>query len=235
MRILIAAAVGLALASVASAQTAPPDPSPAALDAYAASLLTTGHAEGVFAREASERVVALRHTASGLRCLFGLGSEGAVSVFPTEPLGIAHGDDVGCDANTGFGKLTLYATRYPHARAAAQAVANATEELRHFHPDARSAHVDAPTLPINRPVPPSSLQYFTYRLGGQEMLTRISIAEIDGWEYKMRFTTDTPRANPIAEMTWLATLADIADRNAATAPATPAQQPQPPASTNNDR
>lgn len=223
MRFFSAALVAWAFANSAFAQEPPPPPAPEQLDAYSASILSAGHADGVFVREPNERVVALRHTASGLRCLFGVGSTGTVEVFPTESLGVAHGDDVGCDQDIGFGKITLYATRSATPITAEGAMATAVAALRALHPEMRAIRVDPSDLPITRPAPPSLTQYFAIRQDGRNVLTRISIAEIDGWVVKMRFTSEVPRADMIAEMTWRGSLIDMIDHRASAASAAPAQ------------
>lgn len=215
-RTLLVLAFWGALSASALAQ-APPPPPPEALRAHAQELISAASAEGIFVPEDNERVSVLRHTTSGMRCLFPLGAQGRAMIVPSESLVIPRGDDVACEQNFGLGIVTLYATRFPHAQTLDSAMQGAVAAMLVRYPDAREvalSDIERFPAPEGRNISESRTAAFTVRDGDQQLFTRISVYVADGWEYKMRFTSDIPRANVMADMMWMATLSDLVSRNA---------------------
>lgn len=212
----------LALASWAMVSTsahaqAPPPPAPEALRAHAQEVIAAAHAEGIFVPEENERVSVLRHVSSGMRCLFPIGSSGRAVIVPSESLGIPRGDDVACEQNVGLGIVTLYATRYPRRPTLDNAMQGAVAAMLVRYPDAREtplSDIERFPAPEGRTIPESRTAAFMVRDGAQQLFTRISVYVADGWEYKMRFTSEIPRANVMADMMWMATLSDLVSRSA---------------------
>jgi hypothetical protein len=203
--------------SASALAQAPPPPAPEALRAHAQELISAANAEGIFAPEANERVSVLRHVSSGMRCLFPLGASGRAAIIPSESLGIPRGDDVACTQNVGLGTVTLYATRYPRTQTLESAMQGAVAAMLVRYPDAREAtltDVERFAAPEGRTIPESRTAAFMVRDGDHQLFTRISVYVAGGWEYKMRFTSEIPRANVMADMVWMATLSDLASINA---------------------
>jgi len=208
MRIFLAVlASSFALSSAAVAQTAADNtPNAEQLEARAREMIDAAGAQDFFTPEAHPPAVALRHSRSGMLCRFGYQSEARIALVPSASLGIARGDDVACSQNTSLGAVTLYATRRETSLDAA--LAGSVAALRVMHPDARAVELsELPTVDAEREIPESRTAAFL--LSGGQLFTRISVYVTGGWEYKLRFTSPTPRGNIIADLVWNAMLADL--------------------------
>jgi hypothetical protein len=176
----------------------------------------------LFVAEHHAPAVALRHARSGMLCRFGYASNASIIIVPSTSLGIPRGDDVACSQDTTLASVTLYATRYPQALSAEEALRGAAAAVRARTRNARE--LDPSTLeslgpPAGAPPTGSRTAAFMIEDRGRILFTRISVFAANGWLYKLRFTADTPRANVLADLIWNSLLADL--------PADAAQQAQP--------
>lgn len=189
----------------------------AAPDALDYGLIETADAEGVF-ESIPDGQVSVRHTRSGLVCRFDREANGRLILFP----GLPRGEDVGCDFPDGPATITLYATRYPAPTTIAEQVQAAAAHIRLRFRDAR---IETPEIGMEMsidgaaPLPESRTERFIVTFpDGRRLYTRVSVALIEGWVIKMRFSQDAPdeAAATAAEMAsglqWMATLQDFAAR-----------------------
>lgn len=181
--------------------------------AAAAAMIAEAGAAGVFepAGDASG-AVQVRHIASGLVCRFEPGYPRRVVVFDASVSGAAPGEDAACDSGDGAGARTLYVTRYPEPRSADAALGFAVAQLRGRFPSgvAVETTVEGFENP-DPPLPDSRTAAFVIQTDRGEAYTRVSVAVIDGWEVKMRYTTWSGAEGVVAaETLWRETLAQFA-------------------------
>ena len=189
----------------------------AAPDSLDYGLIEMADAEGVF-EPIPDGQVSVRHARSGLICRFDREAHGRLILFP----GLPRGEDVGCDFPDGPATITLYATRYP-------APTNIDEQVRaaaaHIRMRFANARIETPEIGMDMavdgaaPLPESrSARFLVTFPDGRRLYTRVSVALIDGWVIKMRFSQDAPDetaaigAEMAASLTWMATLQDFAAR-----------------------
>jgi hypothetical protein len=182
-------AAGPALAftvSIASAQEPPGfDPGASARQA----LERAGAAE-FFEIVPDSTFATVQHRGSGLQCAWGPNDAVEITVFPSTT-GIARGEDVGCAHTTPFGVHSLYATRHPTAVTGKAALDSAVMSIKTRSPRAKAAR-PAPATGIAAfmasRMPPSQSAQFVIDEGGRRHMTRVTVAQIDGWTFKSRYS-----------------------------------------------
>ena len=199
---LIAAAAGLLLAGCAtsssapvlaagaaetSASTAPSGGARAKAEALIAQVSGADLFENVTRGERAQ----VRHRRSGLVCTFPEDAPGQhLNIYP-QPL--PRGEDVGCQLSTGEHFHTLIATRFPTgAPTLDQALEGSVGLIRRQYPTLRefegpSADVTM-SRPDLRPAPPHRSASFVVPLNGRDHYTRVSVAMVNGWVFKQRYT-----------------------------------------------
>lgn len=195
---VLAAALGAAPALAEPARSQP---------VAARQIINAADAGDLFTPLPGDRGARARHAASGLICAFGADG-GRILVFP----GLPRGDDVGCDAASPAGAATLYATRYPMT----------TDIEAHLDGAIRSIHA---RYPAAQPYAASaraaedgsrSARFVNEAADGARLYTRVSLALIDGWVIKMRYSAPAAddaavaAADAAADQLWADTLATIA-------------------------
>ncbi len=179
----------LALAAVNAAHADPIEADTiAAPGAIASGMIAAAGADGLF-ELFDDGQVSLRHVSSGMICRFPSGSSGGrIVLFP----GLPRGDDVACDVADGRETTTLYATRLPFETSLDDLIASAETALRQRFPDARaySAAAEAAADGILPPI--RTAQFMVTRSDGALMYTRVSVALVNGWAIKQRYTSLAP-------------------------------------------
>lgn len=174
----------------------------------AASMIARANADGVFAIEDGGALILVRHAGSGMACRFDPAHDSALTIFPEAASGSRFGEDVGCNTNTPTDFRTFYATRYGRVRNVDEALDYAVRQIANRFPDAReapSADMPAP----DQPLPDSRTAAFIVQTPDGELYTRVSVAVLDGWEFKMRYSTFDLTQIATGEMLWRALLADV--------------------------
>jgi hypothetical protein len=214
MRGLFCAFAFALIATPALAQQTPiSSPSPAstpAPSAAATALIAAADAQGVFEALASDNQIAVRHMRSGLTCRMDTGDANRLVVFPQA----ARGEDVACEASHGRVSVKLYATRYSFRTTVTEQVAGTVAVIQQRYPDARPFQM---TLRgAGEGLPPSQSAHFLITEGGAQEYTRVSIAMIRGWAFKLRYTAPAAsdaaaqQAALAADRLWAQTLTEIA-------------------------
>jgi hypothetical protein len=187
---------------------------PAATIAQAEALIRESGAEGVFAPEESPAagLVSVRHVASGLRCRLNPANRMNLTVYPRTVSGAAHGEDVSCTGVNLLDTRTYYATRYPTPQTLDAMIAFAAEQVRTHTPSAEP--MATPPLEGSYPaavqalIPESRSQQFVVREGERAYMTRVSVAIVDGWVIKQRWSGALGTDNS-ATMSWNNMLIDL--------------------------
>ncbi len=219
LRHLRGGAVAVAILGLAIPAAAQVVDAAAVRASHARTLIAEAGATGLFHAEPHDLMTAVRHEASGLRCLFDPARGGRIIVYPAHPPLTRAGEDVACDAGVPMGAQTFYATRYAQPRTLDAAFADAVRALRTRHPDARPLETPALDIPAeNLPrAAQRSADFMVRDTNGRENFTRVSLALVDGWEIKMRYTAPSAAANTSAEIAWLGALLDMERQHAAPA------------------
>lgn len=211
---LIAAAFVLLAAPLASAGPQAGAPTPPLMagsvppDQASQAIIDQGGAGDVFTVAVVPGLYGVRHTQSGMVCRFRPDATSRVVVFPFEASNAPRGDDVACDSTYGNESVTFYATRYRPARTVAQALDYAVSQMRARFPGLEPVTPGASGLPDVTGPPASQTASFLMSAPGGLAFTRVSVAIVDGWEIKMRYTariTDRSEAayvNTLAEGDW---------------------------------
>jgi len=201
----------LALATPAYSWAQEGDP-PAAPAAIAQELIAQASAEDLFELVAAEHLVAVRHSRSGLVCRMDPDSRNRIVIFAQA----ARGEDVACDSTDGRESVTLYATRFSFETDLDEQIAGAENAVRHRFPNAEpySATIEESAdsaAPASR-----SMQFIVARQDGARMYTRASVALVDGWAIKLRYTVVAPddetarQGELTSALLWRSVLAEIA-------------------------
>jgi hypothetical protein len=178
---------------------------------FALELIAEANAEGVFEAAPSEHDVVVRHIQSGLVCWMPEDNTNALTIFPQS----VRGEDVACDSHSESEFQTLYATRYPRPAGLDEVFEGAIGALLHRFPDGApykpGAIKGAPAL---GPAPRGSrtARFVIVGEDGLRRYTRVSLAVIDGWVLKLRYTRIAEddfaliAAEETAEISWIAAL-----------------------------
>jgi hypothetical protein len=212
MRRLLCALAFVLIAAPAWAQGTEDEPE-ASVGSLATGLIGDADAEGVFEIVPAEHEVAVRHIRSGLVCRMDPNSAYRLIIFPEA----ARGEDVGCELRDGDAVIKLYATRYSFPTTVAQQVAGATAIILQHYPGARplqlAQHASANGLPASQ-----SAHFLVRDAAGAQDYTRVSVAMIQGWVIKLRYTAPAAddaaaaRVAQIADAVWRQTLSEIVSR-----------------------
>lgn len=209
-RIILALALGLCASGVAFAD--PPTPEPqASPGAIASGLIGDADAEGVFEIVPTEHLVAVRHIRSGLTCRMDPNNGNRLVIFPQA----ARGEDVACESSSdNHTTIKLYATRFSFRTNIADQVSGSVAAIQQRYPDARPFQIALRASSDG--LPPSQTTHFLITEGGVQEYTRVSVAMIRGWVFKLRYTAPAAndaaaqRAALTADRIWAQTLDEIA-------------------------
>ena len=145
-------------------------------------------------------VPTVRHTRSGLVCMFG-GLDGSrVVTFPAQG-GAEPGDDVGClsrDVTLGL-DLTVYATRYVDEVSAEEVLAAAAYGIEQRFQGAKPYEGDLAIATVEGMDSPLAAAYVYESVAGP-MLTMALVSHRDGWSYKVRATGPAEDATVVSLM-----------------------------------
>lgn len=179
--------------------------------ADAARLIADASADGVFNVVTGEQSVAVRHVRSGLVCRMDPANTNRVIIFPQA----ARGEDVGCESSNGREQIKLYATRFPFTTTVAQQVQGASAAIAQHFPGARpyqmALRASADGLP-----PSQSAHFVVQGRDGVQEYTRVSVAMINGWVIKLRYTAPAAddetvqRDALVADRVWAGVLGEFA-------------------------
>jgi|CXWL01.1.fsa_nt_gi hypothetical protein len=186
-RVLCALALAMAAPTISEAQQSEPQ---AAVGALGLELISSASADGVFEVIPSEQVIAVRHARSGLVCRLSRDNSNRLIVFPQA----ARGEDVACDSTDGRERVTVYATRYSFNTTAQEQIAGAAEALRTSFPNATALPGPASAAASGALPPSVSARFSLTNAGGEPMFWRTTIAMVDGWVIKVRYTVVAPDA-----------------------------------------
>jgi hypothetical protein len=174
-------------------------------------LIANAQADGVFEAAPGAHVVAVRHIQSGLVCVMPEENANTLRLFPQS----ARGEDVACDSHSDVEFQTLYATRYPQPAHLDDVFEGAVGAMVERFPDAELYTTEAVDgAPNIGPAPRGSrtARFIITSEDGRQRYSRVSVAMIDGWCLKLRFTRIAEddfamiAAEETAELTWIAAL-----------------------------
>jgi hypothetical protein len=217
---LCAFALAACLALPAYAQK--PEPAPLDPVARAEAFIREQGAQGLFVAEPeqSEGLILVRHVASGMRCRINPGEGADLGLFAPEVSGAALGEDVSCNSRNRLNVDTFYATRYPTPQTLEMQMELAVGQIRARF---RALEEVAPGPPdasfppeIEALIPESRTAQFIVRDGERPFMTRVSIAIVDGWTIKMRWT-GALGTDGLAGASWTHMLIDLVRHRCATA------------------
>lgn len=205
MRFATALFSAVLLAACATAPVAPaPLASAPSAPATAESIIAAANAQRHYRAEASgdPAFVQARNRESGLRCRFDVRYGGTIHIYDAAPGGAAPGDDTSCNTPRDAMSVTYYATRYATPTTTTEQLAGAVEAIR------QRFEVLA-DIPLTTPDRDGALTK-TFRINhdGAIKVTRVSVAMVDGWVLKMRFT-GAPETLALADGLWADVLADF--------------------------
>lgn len=174
----------------ALAQEVAPDAA-ANAQARAQAIIDAAHVGDLFApapNPSMPQFPRVRHSASGLICVFSPQLAGEISIFPS---GLPRGDDVGCNMTTSFDQQSLYATRVNGLSLDAD-FEMALTALRQRFPNARPFSAGGPVaLPVFA-VEGVERRRASFLADGQ--FTHVSLAHVGDWAIKLRLSGPAPAA-----------------------------------------
>ncbi|MDZ4775872.1 MAG: hypothetical protein SGJ23_03700 [Alphaproteobacteria bacterium] len=193
-----------ALLLTACATTAPVASDAPHAPATAEGIIAASNAQRHYSVEASgdPGYVQARNRESGLRCRFDVRYGGSIHIYDAAPGGGAPGDDTSCNTPIDAITVTYYATRYTTPTTTAEQAEAAIAAIRERF-DVLSEI--APTTPDRAGARTRS---FRINYEGKIKETRVSVAMVDGWVLKMRFT-GPQNTLPLADRLWADVLADF--------------------------
>jgi hypothetical protein len=212
MRWLICALVFSMFASAPALADPPADEPNAAPASIGLDMIAEARADGVFELIPTEHLVGVRHARSGLVCRMDPANTNRLIIFPRA----ARGEDVACESVGARESITFYATRFPVATNLQEQMTVAAAAIRHRYPDAQACasiadEAASAGLPAYR-----SVAFMVAGADGARMYTRATIALLNGWAFKLRYTVLAPddaavqRAERSANLIWRAALTEIA-------------------------
>lgn len=186
------------------------DPPAASTDA--AGLIAEALADGVFEPALDDRMIAVRHPRSGLVCRLNPDNANRLMIFPRA----ARGEDVACESVGERASVTLYATRFSRPTDLDELMNVAEAAVRQRYPNAQP-YAAADGVAADGILPPNrTLEFLVSRGDGARMYTRASIALLNGWAFKLRYTMLAPdeaalrQAEAASSLAWRAALGEIA-------------------------
>mgnify|MGYP005998735043 CR=1 FL=1 len=215
LRRLSGFAISLSLLALSTPVVAQDGPPPATAEEVAAAhqiaemLIKGDDVRPYFTNITDDGTPMVRHTRSGLVCMFG-GMDGSrVAIFPAQG-GAEPGDDVGClsrDETLGL-DLTIYAVSAEEVIAsAAYAIEQRFEGVKPFEGDLSLVSVEGMDSPL--------AAAYVYESAVGPMLTMALVAHRDGWSYKVRATGPAEDATVVSLMAGITLLIgmDVLDKD----------------------
>jgi len=206
-----------ALLVLAPTPAVPPaaDPALAALRAEADAVIRRAAAEGEFVNDTRKDFPAVRHEASGMRCLFQPGRGDNAIVRTGASAGVS------CVSRPVGFRQTLEAAPLPGSGTLDSVFEASVAELTAGRPDARphrSAGFAVRVEPSSGPAPaePRTAAFLLTR-DGEAVFSRVSVAVVDGWIIRQRFEAPAAQADEaelLAGVVMSTTLIDLASRPA---------------------
>ena len=211
------AVLAAALAAVsAPGSITPLDPEVAALTAEADAVIRKASAQAHFVNDTRKDFPAVRHTASGLRCLFQPGRTDNAIVW----IGSGRGKGgMGCASRPVGLRQTLEAVQLTPGDTLESVFATSVLNITTQQPDARPYAGGGMTVRVAPPAglalaEPKTAGYLVTR-EGQEVFSRVSVAIVDGWIIRQQFEAPAARAEEaelLAGVVMSTTLIDLASR-----------------------
>jgi len=205
MKTILLASLALALSATATmAQERAAPTQTADARAYVDGLIAKAGAADLFENVSKGAQAEARHTRSGLVCSFMAGGDARqqISIFPTP---VPRGDDVACQLPSDHVGHTIYATRIPQVTSLDQAMGFSVGMIRSQYPDVKPFTGPAAEVAIQRddlkPPPAHHTARFILQAGDKQYYTRVSVAYVDGWIIKHRYTApNTEQDRMIADL-----------------------------------
>lgn len=200
---LFACGLFLALATPVAAQEGPPPPTAeeiAEARQIADVLIKGDDVSPYFTNITDSGAPMVRHTPSGLVCMFGGLNGSRVVIFPAQG-GAEPGDDAGClsrDETLGL-DLTIYATRYVDAVSAEEVLASAAYAIEQRFEGVEPFEGDLSLVSVEGMDSPLAAAY-VYESTAGPMLTMVLVSHRNGWSYKMRATGPVEDAMTVSLM-----------------------------------
>ena len=212
----------LALAAAALlAATPAPEREPAnlaALRAQADAVIRAASAQRWFVNDTRWDMPAVRHTASGLRCLFQPGDAGNRIIY----VGGVKTSGMGCISRPSGFRQTLTAVRLAEGETLDAVFAASVLDITFQRPEAREYQgprtvVRVEPGPGAPAAPEARTARYLVRIGEQEVFSLVSVALVDGWVIRQQF--EAPAANAedadmLAGVVMSTTLLDLTSRKA---------------------
>ena len=221
LRRLSGFAISLCLLALSTPVVAQDGPPPATAEEVAAAhqiaemLIKGDDVRPYFTNITDDGTPMVRHTRSGLVCMFG-GMDGSrVAIFPAQG-GAEPGDDVGClsrDETLGL-DLTIYATRYVDEVSAEQVIASAAYAIEQRFEGVKPFEGDLSLVSVEGMDSPLAAAY-VYESAVGPMLTMALVSHRDGWSYKVRATGPAEDATVVSLMAGITLLIgmDVLDKD----------------------
>ncbi|MBI1188051.1 MAG: hypothetical protein GC206_12115 [Alphaproteobacteria bacterium] len=182
----------------------------------AAALIAREGVEDVFAPmegDGETSAVRVRHRGSGMVCVFYPPAPHRIVLFS----GLPRGEDAACDLRLGDAFVTLYATRYPEPTTNREQLDGARAQIEDRFRDATLTPIEL--QPDQAPTTPESLSagFLVAAPDAVPLFTWVSVAVVDGWTIKLRFSRPAPsddaraQAERMADALWRRTLQDRAE------------------------
>ncbi|ATQ43721.1 hypothetical protein [Caulobacter mirabilis] len=204
----------------ATAQGERPPEAIAASKAAGDKLLTDADAADLFTNETDNAAsITLRHTASGMRCLFETARRADNQVILITQI-LPRGEDVACQTPAGRASVTFYATRAPGVTpdmaldSAAGAIKMNWRGAKPWKPSGRSQDLLSKSEKAMAMQKLTRTAWFRINEDGGAYVTRVSVGEVDGWVIKMRATApamDAPIVEMLFDLFWLGAYASAYD------------------------
>jgi hypothetical protein len=190
-------AVGLAGLASAFALAGPAAAADEAENRAAAdALIAKAHGEAFLTNGSDDKLSVVRHTRSGLRCLFDPGdSANAVAILPATPESPL-GDAVACTSRDRDILITLSATRLAHRPTSDAAVAMAVSALQQELGDLQPYHGSGFTIAGRPSDAPIVTERYTGHADGKATHAVIAVSVVGDWVLEARAITpaDDPQA-----------------------------------------
>ncbi|MDP8916888.1 MAG: hypothetical protein M3M95_06765 [Pseudomonadota bacterium] len=220
---VLLSALALAPAPISAAPTspagAPPAPPPPAeleaLRAEADAVIRRASAQAHVVNDTRRDFPAVRHTASGLRCLFQPGRSDNAIVW----IGSAAGGGMGCTSRPVGFHQTLQAVRLAPGETLESVLEASVRDITTGRPDARLYEGGGMSVRVAPAagLPPAASRSAAYlvRREGRAVFSRVSVAIVDGWVIRQQFEAPADQAEAaqlLAEVVMSTTLIDLASR-----------------------
>lgn len=185
---IFALLAALAFAMPAAAQDAPTADQVMAAKAHADAVIERSHAGEFFVNVTTTDIPRVRHTRSGMICVFTTGDpRDSIAFYPVVASGPAHGDDVSCASWWGTTFVSMFATRYPQAYPAEEIIAGAVGDIRRNWQNVVPVEGSFPITTLTGQEQPL-IAAFNAEREGQPRRTVVVLRNIDGWTFKARAT-----------------------------------------------